>query len=87
MPPLTKQSEFAHEAAEIIARCPETVENFMLILKAFTAVISEVAWADMSLVGSHLDEAIEALQEVRAHSEEEISSWVKEHMDSQRRAA
>lgn len=87
MPPLTKQSELAHECAELVQRMPDTVENLKLVLSGLIKAVDSVSWSDMSLVSQYLGDAMDALDEVRAHSDEEIASWVKEHMDDQRRAA
>lgn len=87
MTPFTKQSELAHEAAELIKRMPDTHANLKLVAEALFMAFSDVSWADVSEVLDKLGETLEVLDEVRAFSDEEIVSWVKEHMDDQRRAA
>ncbi len=74
------QNEFAHESRELAMRMPSTVENLSLVLSGLIEAVNDATWADMSLVVSHLEEAMDALKEVRAYSDEEIASWVKERM-------
>lgn len=83
----TKQSELAHEAAELIQRCPDTVCNLKLILSGLIKAVDSAGWGDLSLVSQHLGDAMDALDEVRAHSDEEIADWTREHMQDARRAA
>lgn len=76
------QTEWAHEAAELIQRMPDTAVNLSLVLSGLIKAVNDASWADMSEVLEFLGDAQIALSEVRAHTEEEIADWARERMQS-----
>ncbi len=76
------QNEFAHESRELAMRMPSTVENLSLVLSGLIEAVGDATWADMSLVTQHLEDAMAALKEVHAFSDEEIADWARERMQS-----
>ena len=77
---INHQNEFAHESRELAIRMPSTSENLALVLSGLIEAVNDATWADVSLVLHHLEEAAEAIKELRAHSDEEIAEFVKERM-------
>lgn len=79
--------ELAITAEDAITRMPSTSANDTVVLAALIQRFASASHADYSAVIEALEEADAALQEVRAHTEEELSSYVGELMADERRAA
>jgi hypothetical protein len=85
--PFTKQSELAHEARELIVRMAGTNSNLTLVLDGLITAVQDVSCADMSEVLEKLGDAMAALEECRAYTDEDLSEFARDRMSDQRRAA
>lgn len=79
--------ELAITAESAIEQMPSVSHNDVVVLSALIDRFASATHADFSLVVSHLEEAMEALQEVRAHEASEIADWARERMVGDRREA
>jgi hypothetical protein len=79
--------ELAITAEKAIEQLPETHANQYVVLEALIRHFNEARGCDYSLVLERLQDAQDALDEVRAFSDEEIADWAREHMEDQRRVA
>jgi hypothetical protein len=78
--PFTKQSELAHESAELAKRMPGTADNLRLVLDGLITAVQDVSCADMSEVLEKLGDAMAALEECRAYTDEDLAEFARDRM-------